>query len=149
LFSGLLFGLIAIESRKHIDSKTSFFGLIDIPNRVYPTFLILILQIFVPNVSFIGHVSGALSGYIISFNWPLVLNAAYLEWFERILPPSFSLPQTFIPYNPASVPFPPRPSINDLFNGITSIFRKGYMYSYAQNQSHSHITLNSGASGNV
>lgn len=41
----------------------SIFGLFTVPPRVYPWALLLVFQLLMPGVSFLGHLSGILAGY--------------------------------------------------------------------------------------
>lgn len=62
-YSGVLFAYASIESLLPQAAPTrSFYGLFNVPTKYYPLLLILILQILMPNVSFLGHVSGLVVG---------------------------------------------------------------------------------------
>ena len=67
-FSGCLFALFVIETETALDEGEAIrlFGLFAIPRRLLPWAMIIFIQMFVPNVSFIGHVSGALVGFLLS-----------------------------------------------------------------------------------
>jgi hypothetical protein len=45
----------------------SFFGLFSLPTRVYPWFLLVVLSLLSPGLSFLGHLAGIVVGYCISF----------------------------------------------------------------------------------
>lgn len=64
--SGLLFATFVISLQASGNPHASFLGLFSLPALWYPPFLALLLQIFAPNVSFLGHIAGILSGHILS-----------------------------------------------------------------------------------
>lgn len=59
--SAIIFSLIVI-SVQYTDT-VSFFGLFDLPANVYPFFLLVVLSLLSPGLSFVGHLSGILVGY--------------------------------------------------------------------------------------
>lgn len=61
-FSGVLFSLIVLDARSSPNSTRSIFGFFTVPNWLYPWVLMLFIQILMPGVSLIGHLSGALIG---------------------------------------------------------------------------------------
>jgi len=62
-FSGILFHLLVLEV--HSSSQTrSLYGLFHLSPIFYPWALLLMIQVLLPNVSFLGHVSGILAGYV-------------------------------------------------------------------------------------
>lgn len=67
-FSGVLFTLIVIDNSLSEGQYRSLFGLILIPSQIYPWALLLILQLLLRNVSFLGHLSGLLVGYLYAYN---------------------------------------------------------------------------------
>ena len=60
-FSGVLFHFAVIEASQS-NQPRSLFGLVSVPSSVYPWALLVVLQIFMPNLSFLGHLSGILAG---------------------------------------------------------------------------------------
>jgi len=61
-FSGVIFALCVVDIYKSSSSTRSLFGFVEVPARVYPWALLVALQVLVPNVSFLGHLSGVLVG---------------------------------------------------------------------------------------
>ena len=62
-FSGVLFAYATIESFSPSAAPTrSFYGLFNVNSKLYPWLLMAVLQIVMPNVSFLGHVTGILVG---------------------------------------------------------------------------------------
>jgi len=61
-FSGVLFCILTIECHNHEGSR-NFFGF-SFPSRVYPWILLFVIQLVMGNVSFYGHLSGILFGYV-------------------------------------------------------------------------------------
>ncbi|KAL0482502.1 rhomboid-like protein, partial [Acrasis kona] len=62
-FSGILFSYIVMSSHYSPVSQ-SLFGIYSVSAKYYPWFLLLISQILLPGASFLGHLSGIISGYI-------------------------------------------------------------------------------------
>jgi rhomboid domain-containing protein 1 len=65
-FSGVIFQLCVLEANiGHEDGRTrSVFGMIEVSSKAYPWALLLALQFIMPQVSFLGHLSGILIGTI-------------------------------------------------------------------------------------
>lgn len=76
-FSSAILGLISIENAHYIADQApaaaaaargtpqrSLFGLVSIPASLYPWALLLLWQLLMPNVSFLGHLSGLLTGLL-------------------------------------------------------------------------------------
>eukprot|EP00594_Rhizosolenia_setigera_P017555 CAMPEP_0178974320 /NCGR_PEP_ID=MMETSP0789-20121207/22384_1 /TAXON_ID=3005 /ORGANISM="Rhizosolenia setigera, Strain CCMP 1694" /LENGTH=363 /DNA_ID=CAMNT_0020662627 /DNA_START=30 /DNA_END=1118 /DNA_ORIENTATION=+ len=64
-FSGVLFQLSVLEANKsHEESNRtrSIYGMIKVKSKYYPWALLIILQIIMPNISFLGHLSGIVVG---------------------------------------------------------------------------------------
>lgn len=81
-YSGIIFGLLTIHS--HLSTHPlNFFGA-KVPPFFYPWFLLISIQIFMPNVSLGGHLSGILAAYLYIFNitsW-LLLTPRLLQKIE-------------------------------------------------------------------
>jgi len=81
-FSGVLFALITIYTSISGQSRYSLCFL-QIPSRIYPWVLLLAMSLFFPNVSFIGHLSGIICGYLyISGAYYCLLPSAAFHKFE-------------------------------------------------------------------
>lgn len=64
-YSGVLFSYASIETFLPASSPTrSVFGLFSVPTKWYPWILMIVLQIMLPGVSFLGHLTGILSGVL-------------------------------------------------------------------------------------
>lgn len=61
-FSGVLFAFLVIQTRISDAQTRSIFGVISVPTFIYPWVLLLLLQILMPNISFLGHLAGLLMG---------------------------------------------------------------------------------------
>lgn len=61
-FSGVLFHFLVLECNLAASPSRSLFGVIQVPNYIYPWVLLVGLQFFLPNLSFLGHLSGILTG---------------------------------------------------------------------------------------
>ena len=57
-FSGVVFGLIVIDNSVSHATSRSIFGLFSVPARVYPWALMVLWQLLLPSVSFLGHLTG-------------------------------------------------------------------------------------------
>lgn len=60
-FSGIIFHLSVLESNLHPGPR-SVFGFFSVPSSIYPWVLLVALQIIMPNLSFLGHLAGILTG---------------------------------------------------------------------------------------
>lgn len=84
-FSGVIFTLAVLESHSSPpNTYRSVFGMFNIPSRAYPWALLVIIQIMMPHISFIGHLSGLLIGIVqayggLNFLFP---TAGMLNTFE-------------------------------------------------------------------
>ena len=66
-FSGILFGLLSIESMRGGISnaaKVSLYGIVNVPKWTVPWCLVALMYILIPSSSLLGHISGILAGYI-------------------------------------------------------------------------------------
>lgn len=61
-FSGVLFHFCVLECHLISSGPRSLFGVIHVPPQWYPWALLILLQLFLPNLSFLGHLSGILTG---------------------------------------------------------------------------------------
>ena len=63
-FSGIVFHLVVLEAnlRQNRNSSRDIFGFLRVPVKAYPWVLLVVLQFFMPNISFMGHLSGILVG---------------------------------------------------------------------------------------
>lgn len=69
-YSGVLFAYMVIGIKLGDPNQTrSIFGFFQVPAWIYPWVMLGILQILVPNVSFMGHLAGILSGFMYSFGF--------------------------------------------------------------------------------
>eukprot|EP01105_Mastigella_eilhardi_P021593 TRINITY_DN5242_c0_g1_i2.p1 TRINITY_DN5242_c0_g1~~TRINITY_DN5242_c0_g1_i2.p1 ORF type:complete len:287 (+),score=60.36 TRINITY_DN5242_c0_g1_i2:29-889(+) len=66
-FSGVIFGLLVIETSISNDLERSVFGLFTVSAKLYPWILLVLMQFLLPNVSFVGHLSGILAGYLFCY----------------------------------------------------------------------------------
>jgi len=62
-FSAVLFHLATLEANVDVRPTRAVFGM-SVPTRFYPHALLLVIQIFFPHVSFLGHLSGIVVGYM-------------------------------------------------------------------------------------
>eukprot|EP01097_Dermamoeba_algensis_P006807 TRINITY_DN4243_c0_g1_i2.p1 TRINITY_DN4243_c0_g1~~TRINITY_DN4243_c0_g1_i2.p1 ORF type:complete len:211 (+),score=33.15 TRINITY_DN4243_c0_g1_i2:38-670(+) len=64
-FSGVLFALLVFDcSQEGALFNRSIFGMFPVSNKLYPWVLLAVIQIIWPGVSFLGHLSGILIGYL-------------------------------------------------------------------------------------
>ncbi|RYE83816.1 MAG: rhomboid family intramembrane serine protease, partial [Methanosarcinales archaeon] len=67
-YSGILFGWSAIIAKWNPTAQVAFMGLIPMPAWVSPFASLFLIQLLVPNASFVGHLSGIIAGFLIAFN---------------------------------------------------------------------------------
>ena len=63
-YSGVLFAYILIECYHTTNTSRSFFGLFSVPTKLYPWIILVVMQFVMPNISFLGHLSGMLVGLL-------------------------------------------------------------------------------------
>jgi rhomboid domain-containing protein 1 len=68
-FSGVLFHLSVLECHGGPLQARSLFGMVSVSPVLYPWVLLIALQFFMPNLSFLGHLSGILLGTLQTFGY--------------------------------------------------------------------------------
>ena len=63
-FSGVLFSLAVQESYLAGTTSRSLFGMVNVPSKYYPWAMLVVMQVLMPNVSFVGHLCGLLIGFL-------------------------------------------------------------------------------------
>ena len=63
-FSGVLFCYALIESYHTQETVRSIFGLFNVSAKLYPFILLILIQVILPGISFLGHLSGILVGLL-------------------------------------------------------------------------------------
>lgn len=66
-YSGVLFAYAVIETHHSNVTHRSVFGLFRVPARIYPWVLLIVLQVLIPGISFLGHLSGILIGAMLVY----------------------------------------------------------------------------------
>lgn len=69
-FSGVIFGLIVVDNNISGATQRSIFGFFYVPAPLYPWVLMLLWQVIMPGVSFLGHLCGVLVGQL--YVWGLL-----------------------------------------------------------------------------
>jgi len=84
-FSGVIFHLSVIECNMMPHRTRSVFGFLSVPAYLYPWALLVVLQMFMPNLSLLGHLSGILTGTLQSYGVLdfLFVSEAYLQEMEK------------------------------------------------------------------
>jgi len=67
--SGVIFALLVININNSESPSQNLFGFLNVPTKIYPWVLLIVLQIIMPGVSFVGHLSGILIGYLYSYGY--------------------------------------------------------------------------------
>lgn len=84
-FSGVIFANAAQESFLSTAPTRSLFGLMTVPTRLYPWALLIVLQVIMPNISFLGHLAGLLMGLLHvrgKLQWAIPSPQAF-QWLEE------------------------------------------------------------------
>ncbi|GLJ31689.1 hypothetical protein SUGI_0636810 [Cryptomeria japonica] len=66
-FSGIIFAMIVIETNLNGNQSHSVFGLFNVPGKWYAWILLILFQLLMPNVSFLGHLCGILTGFAYTY----------------------------------------------------------------------------------
>jgi len=61
-FSGVLFHLLVIQAHVYPNESRQLFGMCSVPSTAYPWVLMVVLQVVMPNLSLLGHLSGIICG---------------------------------------------------------------------------------------
>jgi hypothetical protein len=61
-FSGIIFHMSILECNLSPSQSRSIFGVFSVPSWLYPWALLIVLQMVVPGLSFLGHLAGILTG---------------------------------------------------------------------------------------
>ena len=85
-FSGVLFAMAVDEVSLSPFPTRSVFGLFSVPTRLYPWVLMVLLQVVMPNVSFLGHLAGVLVGFVHTWGgfWWAIPSFATLRKLEQM-----------------------------------------------------------------
>jgi membrane associated rhomboid family serine protease len=84
-FSGVLFAMAVDEATLSPFPTRSVFGLFNVPTKVYPWIMLIVLQFILPGVSFVGHLAGIVVGFLHAMGllkW-LVPSMALIRKFEQ------------------------------------------------------------------
>ena len=66
-YSGVLFGYLGIVAfLPEAPAEQALCGVVNVPARMYPFVLLLVIQLAIPNVSLLGHLSGLVAGCLYS-----------------------------------------------------------------------------------
>ena len=84
-FSGIIFGLIVVDTHLVAVRERSIFGFFTVPSQWYPLSLLVFIQLLAPNVSFLGHLSGLLVGltYVRGYLNPVLLRPGTCAAIEQ------------------------------------------------------------------
>jgi membrane associated rhomboid family serine protease len=88
-FSGVLFCYAVIDANHTFEVSRSMFGMFDVPAKLTPFVLLVLLQILIPNISMLGHLAGVIFGLFsvssgITFLMP---SNPFIEYIEMEVTP--------------------------------------------------------------
>ena len=110
-FSGVIFHLSILECNMAPHRSRSVFGFFTVPAYLYPWALLVALQVFMPNLSLLGHLAGILTGTLQLFGVldVILVSDAYLEEMEKWNGLRFLTCQpNFVPTPPVSLETAPQ-----------------------------------------
>jgi membrane associated rhomboid family serine protease len=83
-FSGVIFHMSILECSLAPNRSRSVFGFFSVPSYLYPVALLVALQMFMPNLSFTGHLAGIFMGVLQVFGFldPISVSDDYLREME-------------------------------------------------------------------
>ncbi|KAL6047790.1 SET domain-containing protein [Balamuthia mandrillaris] len=68
--SAVLFALLVLRQNSSLASNsTKLFGMIEVPSKLYPWILLVVMQLLFPRASLLGHLSGIIVGYLYIWGW--------------------------------------------------------------------------------
>lgn len=84
-FSGIIFHMSVIECNISPSLSRSVFGFITVPSYLYPWVLLILLQMVMPNLSFLGHLAGILTGTLQYYGVLdyVIVSESYLQYMEN------------------------------------------------------------------
>lgn len=95
-YSGIIFTYCVIDVVLRPEGQRSIFGFFSVPSYLYPLTLLLLISILIPNVSWLGHLSGIITGWLYcrGILRPITLPRNVVYYIENHYMPSFiqSLP---------------------------------------------------------
>jgi hypothetical protein len=83
-YSGVLFNYAILEAYHTTATTRSLCGFCDVPARMYPFVLLVAIQLLMPGISFLGHVSGVIVGLLLVYGPATVAlpSPSFLEYLE-------------------------------------------------------------------
>jgi len=87
-FSGVLFCYAVLEANHTTETSRSFYGMFNVPAKLMPFLLLVVLQVIIPNVSMLGHLSGVIIGLLSLSNCMALFmpTDAFFEYLELEVP---------------------------------------------------------------
>jgi len=131
--SGIIFSILVVDVSSSIEPTHSVFGLFSVPTFIYPWVLLVTMSILLPDVSFVGHLCGIISGYLYTFGIfnfiiPSYEKIARLEsasWYSRIINIDCYVTGTSTGIAPVFDGCISRERYKTLFEKIKSLFGRG------------------------
>ena len=62
--SGVIFSILVVDVSSSMEPTQNVLGLFNVPTAAYPWVLLVMMSLMMPNVSFVGHLCGIVSGYL-------------------------------------------------------------------------------------
>ena len=126
-FSGVIFALAVVDIHRSDLPTRSLFGFFEVPAKLYPWALLVALQILIPNVSFLGHLSGILMGTLQAYGGLNFLFPSYdfIRRLETSLPCPAAIERAicgshrFVPARDDA--WTPRQNLTDLYHDAAAL----------------------------
>jgi len=128
--SGIIFSILVVDVSASKEPTQSVLGLFSVPTSIYPWVLLITMSVIMPDVSFVGHLCGIVSGYLYSFGLlnfiiPSYEKIAKIEsstWYSKIINIECYITGTSTGVSPVFNGETAREGYESLWNKVKSFF---------------------------